>query len=278
VRGHNAHAWPELFLPQTGWTRFEPTPANAPGAPRPLHWLTAAQKPKPQQNPREEPQQAYEPPPPPPPPLSGGGAAHALPKPPPPHIEHQLARRITLIALLVLFLIIGPHTIRAVIRRRRWASITGGRSQAWMNSPAAAVHVADVAWLELRDTSVDLFHPWPTARTPRQAGQILAQEAKLTGRAAESLATIVATVERLRYAPPIGGRVDHLNLRTALINLRRELARPRSRFQRLRAWLVPASLRFYAREALEWLRARLRDLRRPTLPAVRIRRKARVSG
>ena len=21
VRGHNAHAWPELFLPQTGWTR-----------------------------------------------------------------------------------------------------------------------------------------------------------------------------------------------------------------------------------------------------------------
>jgi len=288
VSGHDAHVWPELFLPQTGWTRFEPTPAMAPGAPRPLHWLTAAQKPKPkpQQHPRPEPQQALEPPP---PPLSGGGggpsdctttpdACKRQLQPPPAHHEHQGERRVTFLALLLLFLILLPHTVRAVIRRRRWASITGGRSLAWMHSPAAAVHVADMAWLELRDTAVDLFHPWPTARTPRQAGQILAGEGKLTGVAAESLATVVATVERLRYAPPIAGPVDHLRLRSALINLRRELARPLSRLQRARAWLLPASLRFTGREAVEWLKPQLRGLRRPTLPAVRIRRKARASG
>ncbi|HEX3825862.1 MAG TPA: DUF3488 and transglutaminase-like domain-containing protein [Sporichthyaceae bacterium] len=286
VSGHDAHAWPELFLPQTGWTRFEPTPPTAPGAPRPLHWLTAAQKPKPQQQPRPEPQQALAPPPPPPP--SGGGGPHDCTltpdgckrqlQPPPAHHEHQGARRVTFLALLVLFLITLPHTVRAVVRRRRWASITGGRSLAWMHSPAAAVHVADVAWLELRDTAVDLFHPWPTARTPRQAGQILAGEGKLTGPAAESLATVVAAVERLRYAPPIAGPVDHLRLRTALIALRRELARPLSRLQRLRAWLLPASLRLVGQEASEWLKPRLRGLRRPTLPAARIRRRARASG
>jgi hypothetical protein len=149
---------------------------------------------------------------------------------------------------------------------------------AWLHSPAAAVHVADMAWLELRDTAVDLSHPWPTARTPRQAGRILAEEGKLTGRAAESLAAVVAAVERLRYAPHIAGPVDHLHLRTALIDLRRELARPLSRLQRARAWLLPASLRFTGREAVEWLKPQLRGLRRPTPPAIRIRRKARASG
>jgi transglutaminase-like putative cysteine protease len=286
ISGHDAHAWPELFLPQTGWTRFEPTTASAPGAPRPLHWLTAAQKPKPQQQPRPEPQQALESPPPPPP--SGGGGPHdctATPdackhqlQPPPTHHAHQGARRVTFLGLLVLFLITLPHTCRAVIRRRRWASITGGRSLAWLHSPAAAVHVADVAWLELRDTAVDLFHPWPTARTPRQAGRILAEEGNLTGSAAQSLATVVAAVERLRYAPHVTGPVEHLRLRAALINLRRELARPLSRLQRARAWLFPRSLRLMGREAQEWLLPRLRGLRRPTLPALRIRRKARASG
>lgn len=33
VVGGNAHAWPELYFPGTGWVRFEPTPAVQTGAP-----------------------------------------------------------------------------------------------------------------------------------------------------------------------------------------------------------------------------------------------------
>jgi hypothetical protein len=281
VRGHDAHAWPELFLPQTGWTRFEPTPQYAPGSPRPLHWLTAAAKPKPQQIPQPQPQQAYEPPPPPPSGGGGGpgdctatpGACQKQLQPPPAHHKNSDARKYTFLGLLVLLLITGPHLVRAVIRRRRWASITGGRSLAWMHSPAAAVHVADMAWLELRDSAIDLAHAWATARTPRQAGQILAEEGKLSGAAAASLMTVVASVERLRYAPHVTGRVDHVGLRAALIELRRELARPLGRVRRIRAWLWPASLRVVAREFEARLRARRRTVSLPQL-----RRKARASG
>ena len=48
ISSHDAHAWPELYMPGVGWTRFEPTPGSATSSPSVPSWLAQDEKPEPE--------------------------------------------------------------------------------------------------------------------------------------------------------------------------------------------------------------------------------------
>ncbi|MGQ0843134.1 MAG: transglutaminase family protein [Sporichthyaceae bacterium] len=247
IGAHDAHAWPELFLPEVGWTRFEPTPARAPGQPRPLHWLAPGVEkvpPKPDENestpPPPAPQpQAPQPQPEPPPP---GDQPREVPK----DEESNTALAVMLWSLLVLLLLAAPRLARAAVTRHRW--VRAKRSRTFLEEgvagtalPASTVTVR-TAWFELRDSAIDLGYAWPATRTPRQAGQELTERAHLTPDTVADLDRLLAVVEQLRYAPPAQLTVDAFAMRTAVLKTRREMSAAATRTDRVRGFLLPRSL------------------------------------
>ncbi len=144
------HAWPELFFPGSGWVRFEPTPAgraegvpaytrqdvpivdpsSRPSVPQPSEEL-------PSRGPdRESPSEA--------PSAAGGGSGSGVPW----SVVLGSLSGLVLAALLLLV----PRTLRLGRRRHR---LTGD---------------AEAAWVELRDTVLDLGLRWPQGRSPRETG------------------------------------------------------------------------------------------------------------
>lgn len=265
IRAHDAHAWPELFLPHIGWTRFEPTPGNASSLPAPPSWLRDAEASKEQGKGAEDDKPAKEKPakeesePPPPPPdidLDGGSAPSAesigaVGGVPPqavgdPDQDSPSWLGILLWVLLALFLLFAllaiPAFIRAEQRRRRWALVAGKRAPP-AGSPEAAATIAEVTWAELRDTALDLGYEWPVARTPRQTSTRLAEDAWLTERATNSLAAITTLVEQARYSAAGGPSTDAGQARRDVENVRDALALTAGREARVRAKVLPRSLR-----------------------------------
>jgi transglutaminase-like putative cysteine protease len=259
VSAHDAHAWPELWLPNVGWTRFEPTPGSASSNPAEPSWL-AMQHPNPEQsnnpsgNETAPPQQAAAAPP-----AAGGGAGaqHARegqfdctfaagagtcsPNSPPNPNEAEHNRWQILwaaLACLLFVVLTGPGLTRALIRRRRWAVAARPRS----TGPDAA-GAAEIAWRELRDGAVDLGHVWPTARTPRQCAGALAAEGALSNVGTAALHHVTTTVERTRYARRAAAGANADQLRTAVIRIHFELGRNAGRKWRIRAVVLPMSLR-----------------------------------
>jgi len=264
VSAHNAHAWPELFLPETGWTRFEPSPNGAFSGPKPLHWLLPPAKP--QGGAKQKKQHEQNPVPPPPSPAQSAGApdpcainpgacTHKLiPPPPGPPVG-----TILLIALL-LALLAAPRATRTLITRRRWA-VLAWRAPTKTRTHAEAIAVARIAWTELRDVAVDLGHVWPATRTPRQAADILRREAALSPAAVAELELLVETVERVRFARPTDHGLDHRRMRTAVLNVGPELAAAAGRGNRLRALALPRSLRYTVRAGVVRVQHALRPQR-----------------
>lgn len=159
---HDLHAWPELYFEDTGWVRFEPTPAShipgvpgysddAAGAdPLPAESPGASQpaSPTPTQSARPEPaappEQADA--------TDGGGGEDGLP---------WLPLLATLgVLLLLLALALTPRVLRRRRTARRW------------HQPAVSV---EVAWAELADSAADLGIRWPTGLSPRATGSALAR-------------------------------------------------------------------------------------------------------
>jgi transglutaminase-like putative cysteine protease len=264
ISAHDAHAWPELFLPGVGWTRFEPTPGSASSGPTVPQWL-------------QEPESGKNKP--------GGGAGGGTDSagdqaPPPsagdgnadtgtadatdctgtpdaagcqsegvaavtsgdPDTGHGILAWIFLFLLLLLVLAATPRLIRAELRRRRWAS-TRARALAGADPARAAAVIAEVAWIELRDTALDLGYLWPAARTPRQAAAILTRDAHLRGRAADALAEITGLVEQARYSAAGGGTTEAGQVRVTVEEVRDALALVAGRDARLLARVYPLSLR-----------------------------------
>lgn len=257
VSAWDAHAWPELFLPQAGWSRFEPTPARAPGQPKPLHWLVPAEKPtppKPDDKENEQPQ-----PQPPPPPQAtqpqtepedpcAVDPSACPPREVPNESDPNTVLRVYLWSLFVLLLLASPYILRAAITRHRWVCAKRGKQRIG-SGPVGAAYVARIAWFELRDAAIDLGYVWPATRTPRQAGQSLVEKAHLTPEAERELEELLHTVEKVRYAPATEEKLDAFRLRTAVLKVRRELAAAGSRTDRVRAYLLPRSLGPWLRDA-----------------------------
>ncbi|MGQ0466532.1 MAG: transglutaminase family protein [Sporichthyaceae bacterium] len=238
ISAHDSHAWPELFLPEVGWTRFEPTPARAPGNPKPLHWLLPPPKEKPPA-PNEKPQEQ-----PPPPPQALPPQVEPLPNeapPPPPPGEPNTALRVMLGSLFLLLLLCAPRILRTAITRRRWVRVRPKGTD-------GAV-ITRIAWLELRDAAVDLGYAWPATRTPRQAGRELTEKGHLTPETVAVLDDLLHNVEQVRYAPPASMRVDAFAMRSAVVKVRWELAAAAPPPDRVRAWVLPRSLVPFVRDA-----------------------------
>jgi transglutaminase-like putative cysteine protease len=284
ITSHDAHAWPELYLAGIGWTRFEPTPGSAGSNPSVPSWLGQNEKPEPVEK-AEDPKPDVKPTSPADSPTSSpsrpdcAGAdadtkacrdpdtgAAAVPSSttdsgfPVPGLAFGLA--------LLVLLAAAPGLLRLWIRWRRWtvasaggpaaaAAGTGGPGMAGAGAAGAGTGgklVAETAWRELRDSSIDLGYAWPDARTPRQTAAALAGDGRLSHAGAEALATIMRTVERVRYAPGGGPDIDRNLLRGAVDDVRRELALNADTSNRLRARLAPRSLRFVGRAGMVRLR------------------------
>jgi transglutaminase-like putative cysteine protease len=238
----DAHAWPELYFPGSGWLRFEPTPSGpaAQGtATRPAYSGAAATGPG-----ATGPQ----------PGLSGpaasasagaGGGAGGLRKPIP-ESQGQVAGHgaaaaggfpVALVVLLVIAaLLIAPGLARLATRRRRWL---GGADDASR---------AHAAWREFTSDLTDLGLGGAASESPRAAARRVGATADLGQAARQAVERIAAAEERARYArrPAPGG-----SLRADVRVVRRAVARQVPGRQRWRARLLPASV---MGPVMAWLR------------------------
>ncbi|WP_169978490.1 DUF3488 and transglutaminase-like domain-containing protein [Microbispora sp. H10836] len=242
VRTHDAHAWPELFFDGIGWLRFEPTPAGAGGqgtAQVPSYSLPVTPTAEPTSGASEGPSSDDE--------DTGQSAGPARPNPR--QLDRDLdgtaiaadpgtpaAVKFGIGAAAVLALLLLPAAARLLVRRRRLRRLT--RS-------AAGGHAA---WAELRDILTDLGMAGEPSETPRALGRRIAERYAPGPQAAESLARVVTSEERLRYAPaPSASGPVPADLR----RIRRDLASKTSRWRRLGAALVPMSVLLRLRAAGE---------------------------
>jgi transglutaminase-like putative cysteine protease len=267
ISSHDAHAWPELYMPGVGWTRFEPTPGSATSSPSVPAWLAEHEKPVPtDEKPAEDPTDNEE---------FQGSAAKPGGTNTQPECTGASAKNcrdeslpipdgsstgsgapwgeLAVLAFVLLLLATVPGLARLGIRWRRW-SVAGAAATAPGSPPATMVLVAETAWQELRDSAHDLGYVWPEARTPRQTAATLTHDANLSAGAADALASLCQTVERVRYAPGGGPPANADLMRHAVEDVRRELAGNAERADRIRARVVPRSL--LARVATAGLRVR----------------------
>ncbi|SDC95364.1 DUF3488 and transglutaminase-like domain-containing protein [Nocardioides lianchengensis] len=196
------HAWPEIFIPGSGWVAFEPTPAGrASGVPSytDIEVGNAAPIPTPSataSNPDDRPSRGQSESASPtasadPRASSGDDAGGGFPWLP---VGGGVVGALLLAGLLTL-----PRTLRRARRTRR---LDGD---------------PETVWAELRDSAVDLGVPWPAQRSPRETREHLvgflgdpadegpAAERPAHGRhvapgPASSLDRIVIALERSRYA------------------------------------------------------------------------------
>jgi transglutaminase-like putative cysteine protease len=233
VTTSDAHAWPELYFPRTGWLRFEPTPSGPGGqgtatAPAYSGSGTAGTGPTSTGGGLTAP-----------PVVKGlgtgqngaGGINKPLTEPGLDDPAHGTATGggfpVWLVVLLVIaVLLIAPGLGRALTRRRRWlgAGDDPGRAHA--------------AWRELTSDLVDLGLGGAASESPRTLARRVAAAADLDQPAREALDRIAAAEERARYArtPADGG-----SLQADGRLVRRAVAGHVTGRQRWRARLLPAS-------------------------------------
>jgi len=259
----DAHAWPELYFPEYGWLRFEPTPSGSHGqgtAEVPVYG-GSGQAGSPSSNSAGNPhgqnladtagsggprgkaglnRDVH---------LAGVGEASAT-KP------ASSGMGLTIAIPIALFLLIAwPALTRLLTRRRRWLSASSGDAAA-----------ADAAWRELTDDLADYGLGCEPGETPRAVARRVTMQARLDETAATAVGRLAAAEERARYArTPESGA----GLKAAEVTVRRAVAASVPRRQRLRARLFPASTVLAARhllqrgnEMLSWLDSSWPTLRR----------------
>ncbi|HTN54545.1 MAG TPA: DUF3488 and transglutaminase-like domain-containing protein [Microbacterium sp.] len=217
VTSDQLHSWPEVHFEGIGWVPFEPTATlgvptdfiagssggsgDGPDAPTPTIAPTTAPSATPTGTAGAEEDTG----------TGGVGTLRALDPTP-----------VMLTVLGAIALLLMPALVREVRRAVRTRRARSGDAMA--------------AWLELSDTLVDLGLPAPAAQTARVRADVLAST---RGADAESLAALVAAVERTSYAPS-APRVE--DLATPLRVVTGQLTAGTDARQRLIARLAPASL------------------------------------
>ena len=222
-RGHDMHAWPELFFEGAGWIRFEPTPQEV-SREAPVYRDSEPTTGGPTSAPTESEQPTSDPTL---DPSDGASAADGSEGG-----GGGVARAALLVVggLSVLALVSStPRLLRAAKTRRRWQRARQPQQ------------LAEAAWADLRDHVVDLRVGWDDGATPRHAGRSLREQLR-TGATPDVVAALnhlVLAVERSRYARSVN---DDRDLRASVERVRAALAiRRTAGQQRLATWL-PASL------------------------------------
>ncbi|MGL5816556.1 MAG: transglutaminaseTgpA domain-containing protein [Phycicoccus sp.] len=245
VRAADAHAWPELYFPELGWVRFEPTPgvrsgvapeytepaaagsreaspsaSAAPTAPTPTPTRSAAS---------EDPTEATD--------SSGSSTDVGLVA----AVRDQLP-----VVAVVLLAALGLSAVPAAA----WIARRRARRDA-----RDAAELVEVQWQSLLVRLEDVGLVPPDGATPRQASRAISQHAYLDTGENEALGRVVATLEQARYAAP-GTAVlpdvaaDARTVRLAAFSRRR-------RGDRVRALLVPEEGRRLWRSGSAAVRRRL---------------------
>lgn len=270
VLASDAHAWPELYFPGTGWLRFEPTPGTRSGT-APDYTIATPQGSggTPSASPTASPTP------------SASRSAAATPRPQERDTDAgapvpQQGQRATwpLVAGLVLLLgaVLVAVPLAARRSRRRFAAeagvpqLEGGSDDPGSPPPGTAqldpAAAVEAAWQDLLDRLADLgLDPDPAATLEGQRAQIRTAAA-LRGDPDQALTRLVGRVEAARYAPP--GAVDAATARRArrdALAVRREAVRSRGIGTRVRALLWPGAGVRELGASWSALSARVRDPR-----------------
>jgi transglutaminase-like putative cysteine protease len=238
----DAHAWPELFFPGSGWLRFEPTPGGSVGqgtAVQPSYATTGPGGP------------------------GSTAPAGTAPGGPGANINRTANLGITSklnrlasnqpgntaasptgagfpygwIILVVLAVALGtPATARALVRRNRW------------HRAVDDTRLADAAWRELRDDLADHGMACRASESPRAVAHRVTAELSLDEGPRQALERIASAEERARYAP---AAQQSPSLREDVSTVHRAIAREADRPMRWRARVLPSSTLTPARSAVQ---------------------------
>lgn len=243
VTASDAHAWPELYFPGAGWVRFEPTPASRTGSP-PAWTVPATTSPNATPEATTTPDSTQSAGPTETKPQVEGpedGVLTEIDQPwwdkvtswlaDPGHVV-LLALALGLVGALVL-----PVTASLVRRRRD----TGPPPQR-----------VEAQWASLTSRLADLGLQAPTGATLRDAEKYYRTVGHLDEPTGATLAQVVATVERVRYARPDTAPGE--GLAPAVRRVTHAVARGRSARQRAAAFLRPGEGERWWRE--RWGQAR----------------------
>jgi len=239
VRVSDAHAWPELYFPQLGWVRFEPTPAtqsNAapdyslqpsdPGAeasPTPSATTPTASA-APSAAPTRD--------------LTDNGGMGAADSGGFSPVRFVADHALTLLGILLVVLAVSAVPFGAWLSRRRAARAARDDAER-----------VEAQWQSLLLRLQDIGYVPPDGTTPRQASRQITKAAYLTPDENQALGRVVATVELARYARP-GTELNDV-ADDAQTVWRGALGR-RRRVDKLRALLLPAEGRGLWRSVLRF--------------------------
>ncbi len=233
----DAHAWPELYFPDLGWLRFEPTPSGPDGqgtAQQPSYAITGPP--------------AFH--------VTGPGSKIGQPttKPgiatrPVGHVKAPGTGKVgtdqgitprqpghfrwpvgqILLALLALLAVVAvtPGIARIVSRRRRWHAAEGDTG------------LARAAWQEVCADLDDFGLTHRLSESPRAMARRVSADAHIDESARQAISRVATVVERCRYAAVPASAAG---IRADVTEVRRALARSSSMSRRLRARFVPASV------------------------------------
>lgn len=238
IRQSDAHAWPELYFPQIGWLRFEPTPSvrsgNAPayageygavtGPSLPTSGATTSAPTKtadPSDASARQRERDAE--------FDQDGEAIA------PARARWWPLPATMVGIAAVTSLLMPLLSR-LARRRDLARAHDDAQR------------AEVEWAYLTSALADLGFDPPASRTLRGQQSFYGYAAVLDHTQQRSLRAVGQTVERARYAPP-GTALPDIGADADLV--RRAAGELRSWRQRVRAWLWPG----YAVTALRQMTA-----------------------
>ena len=219
------HAWPELYFSGYGWVRFEPTPGSVTGTAPPWTRVSSdsagddassapsasasADAPSASSAPSEAPVD----------PTTTSGDTTTFP----------WARTLTGtgIGLLVLALLAAPATLR--IRRR----------SARLAEHQLADEQVEAAWAEIRDTVLDYGGSWPNG-SPHAIGTEVSH--RLAGEESAAMGRVATLVERSRYSQRPPDTAVTATLPALTSEIRRGIAAPLTRRQRLLGLVLPRSI------------------------------------
>jgi transglutaminase-like putative cysteine protease len=182
VTGADAHAWPELYFPGTGWVRFEPTPAVQTGPPP--SWSNPFRA-DPGASPTTEAQQPTTAP------SSTPGATPTTGAGTTPDAPGTVGGTGSGPWIAVGVALLVAAALGLLVLRRR---------------PATAL-TPETAWRRLRSRLRRADITWSDAHTPRQAAALVRQQVRtargtpLGATADAALTALAAAVEGARYAP-----------------------------------------------------------------------------
>jgi hypothetical protein len=250
VKTSDAHAWPELFFPNFGWLRFEPTPPNtlgqagqatasAPAYSTPLSDSAGSANPNTSLGTPGSSTQ---------PGTSAGSSKLGLSKinkgsPTGAgglngHQRHSTPPILPIAIALLAVLLVAPATMRALGRRWRW----------WRAQDDASR--AHVAWREVRNDLTDYRIAYRASESPRALSRRITKSLGLAGAERDALERIAMAEERASYA---ASPADSARLKADEGLVRRAVARGCPTSGRFLAIVAPPSALIPVRAAVQQL-------------------------